>query len=338
MYGAAPFALAAVASSGLPVSYTVSGPATLSGSTLTVTGVGTVTVTASQAGNANYSAAASVTQSLTVNRATLTVTANNVTITSGQPLPALTDTITGFVRGDTSAVVSGTATETTTATASPGPGTYPITFSTEALSAANYTFTYVAGILTISGGAAQTITFNPLPDVTVGTPPFTLTATASSGLPISYISLTTTVCTVSSSTLAIVNVGTCSMEATQTGNNAYAAATPITRSFSVLSEGATFTIQPVPASETIKRGQLGAFALHLQSLNGFVGSVTLTCAGGPPQSKCVNFPMTVKLSGSATTISGFAFPKTTQPGTYGVTFKGTSGQQTALATAKVTID
>jgi hypothetical protein len=337
-YGVAAFGVAATASSGLPVSYTVTGPAALNGATLSVIGTGTVTLTASQAGNADYFAATSVSQSFSVNRAPLTVTANNASITFGQPVPALTYAITGFVNGDTTAVVSGTATETTTATTSSGPGAYPITFSTEALTAANYTFNYVSGTLTISGGAAQTITFNPLPNVTIGTPPIALTATASSGLPVSYMSLTTTVCTISGSTLTIVTVGACSVEATQGGNNAYAAAPPVTRSFSVLSAGASFTIQPVPASETIKRGQLGAFALDLHALNGFVGSVTLTCAGGPPQSKCVSFPMTVKLNGSAAAVSGFSVPKTTQPGNYVVTFTGTSGKQTATATAKVTID
>ncbi len=55
--------LAATATSGLPVSYAVTGPATLSGSTLTVDGVGTVTITASQAGNADFLAAASVARS-----------------------------------------------------------------------------------------------------------------------------------------------------------------------------------------------------------------------------------------------------------------------------------
>jgi NHL repeat len=50
-YGVAPFTLTATATSGLAVSYTVtSGPATVSGSTLTVTGAGSVIVQASQAG------------------------------------------------------------------------------------------------------------------------------------------------------------------------------------------------------------------------------------------------------------------------------------------------
>lgn len=56
-------ALTARATSGLPVSYTVTGPATLSGSTLTLTGTGTVTVTASQSGDAIFAAAPSVSRS-----------------------------------------------------------------------------------------------------------------------------------------------------------------------------------------------------------------------------------------------------------------------------------
>ena len=337
-YGAAPFALTATASSGLPVSYTVTGPATINSSILAITGQGTVSVTAAQNGNGNYSAATPVTQSFTVNRAALTVTANSVSITSGQPLPVLTYTITGFVSGDTVAVVSGTAGETTTATTGSGPGSYPITFSTEALAATNYTFNYVAGTLTISGGRSQTITFSALPNVTIGAPPVTLTATASSGLPVSYVSLTTSVCTISGSTLTMFAAGTCSVEAMQSGNNVYAAAPTVTRSFSIVNAGTSFTIQPSPATETIRRGQVGAFALRLQSLNGFTGSVTLTCSGGPPQSRCLNFPMTVRLNGTASALSGLTVPRTTQPGTYVVTFTGTSGQQTANATAVVTVN
>lgn len=52
--------LSATASSGLPVTFQVSGPATLSGNSLTLTGLGTVWVWASQAGNGSYLAAPSV--------------------------------------------------------------------------------------------------------------------------------------------------------------------------------------------------------------------------------------------------------------------------------------
>jgi hypothetical protein len=60
------YALTATASSGLAVSYAVTGPATISGSTLDITGPGTVKVTASQAGNNNNNAAKSVTRTISV--------------------------------------------------------------------------------------------------------------------------------------------------------------------------------------------------------------------------------------------------------------------------------
>jgi hypothetical protein len=68
-YGAAPVSLSASASSGLAVTFSVlSGPALVSGSTLTITGTGSVVVAADQAGNANYAAAAEVSHSITVNK------------------------------------------------------------------------------------------------------------------------------------------------------------------------------------------------------------------------------------------------------------------------------
>jgi kumamolisin len=73
VFGVAPLTLTATASSGLPVSYSVvSGPATVSGSTLTITGTGSVSVRASQSGSANYLAAPSVLQTFTVNPAPAT--------------------------------------------------------------------------------------------------------------------------------------------------------------------------------------------------------------------------------------------------------------------------
>ncbi|MBA2482326.1 MAG: hypothetical protein H0V44_16810, partial [Planctomycetes bacterium] len=66
--------LGASATSGLAIAYTVTGPATISGTTLTITGVGTVTVNANQAGNGNYNAATQVPQSFTVNPGTPVIT------------------------------------------------------------------------------------------------------------------------------------------------------------------------------------------------------------------------------------------------------------------------
>ena len=65
--GNAAFTLGAVASSGLaPVYGIVSGPATVTGNTVTMTGAGVVVVRASQPGDANYQPAAEVTNSFTV--------------------------------------------------------------------------------------------------------------------------------------------------------------------------------------------------------------------------------------------------------------------------------
>ena len=59
-------------------------------------------------------------------------------------------------------VVSGSATLTTTATTTSPAGTYPITFTTEALAATNYTFAYKAGTLTVTAvGATAPPSFSP---------------------------------------------------------------------------------------------------------------------------------------------------------------------------------
>ena len=73
-YGNSPFTVSAYASSGLPVSFNIqSGPATISGNTLTITGAGTVTVRAKQEGSIDYNAAPRVDQSFTVNQANQTI-------------------------------------------------------------------------------------------------------------------------------------------------------------------------------------------------------------------------------------------------------------------------
>src|SRR5262249_24451177 len=69
-YGDAPFGVNATASSGLSVSFAVSGNCSVTGATVTLTGAGTCTVTASQAGNATSPRARAVAQSCVVPKAT----------------------------------------------------------------------------------------------------------------------------------------------------------------------------------------------------------------------------------------------------------------------------
>lgn len=73
--GDAPFSLYATSDAGLPVSFSVSGPAVLNGNILTLTDWGIIIVTASQAGNASYMAATNVVQSFFVVPAENTIVA-----------------------------------------------------------------------------------------------------------------------------------------------------------------------------------------------------------------------------------------------------------------------
>ena len=56
---------------------------------------------------------------------------------------------------------------------------------------------------------------------------------ASSGLPVSYLSLTSQVCTIGGATATLVAVGLCTVVATQGGNGDYNAALEVTVSFAV---------------------------------------------------------------------------------------------------------
>ena len=80
---------------------------------------------------------------------------------------------------------------------------------------------------------SQTITFGPLSDVAWGSDPFTISATASSGLAVSFVSNTPAYCSVVGATVTPISGGTCSISAIQTGNNVFAAAATATQSFTI---------------------------------------------------------------------------------------------------------
>jgi hypothetical protein len=106
--------------------------------------------------------AAPATFTLAGTKAVLTVTAKNASVPYGQPIPALTYGITGYVNGDSAKVVTGKPTESTTAKRDSPVGTYPITLAKGSLAATNYAFTLVDGILTVKSlGTAKSPTFSP---------------------------------------------------------------------------------------------------------------------------------------------------------------------------------
>jgi hypothetical protein len=86
-----------------------------------------------------------------VTKATLSVSANNLSMTQGKVVPALTYTMSGFENGDTQAKSStGAPKLTTTATSTSPAGSYPITVAAGTLAAADYSFKFVNGTLTVT--------------------------------------------------------------------------------------------------------------------------------------------------------------------------------------------
>ena len=115
----------------------------------TASGVGTYTITASgPALDGNYSVSY-VNGTLTVSRASLTITAASKSKVYGAANPTLTATGTGFVNGDTLASLPTQPTLLTTATVASAVGTYTITASGPAVDG-NYAVTYVNGTLTVT--------------------------------------------------------------------------------------------------------------------------------------------------------------------------------------------
>lgn len=132
---------------------------------------------------------------------------------------------------------------------------------------------------------SQIITFNALPNKLAADPPFTVSATTDSGLPVSFSA--TGICTVSGSTITLNGaVGTCTITASQGGNATYNAAGSVSQSFSVNK-----------LAQTITFGALGdklrddpTFTVSATADSGLI--VTLTASGS------------CSVSGSAVTLTG----------------------------------
>ena len=232
--------LSATASSGLPVSFISNMPSvcTVSGSTATMITSGSCTIEATQAGNSQYQAASAV-QNFAVNGKPQTINFAAIASQTLSETPTLTlptPTASSGLAVALASVTGGTCSVNGTVVTLLATGTCSI----QATQPGNSTWAAAPPVtqsFTINGGGqSQTITFvNPGPQ-TVGTP-LMLAATASSGLPVSFASQTTSVCTVSGTTATFLITGTCTIQATQAGNATYAAATPVSQSFAVSTAG-----------------------------------------------------------------------------------------------------
>jgi hypothetical protein len=238
-FGSSPPLLSASASSGLSVSFasTTPGVCTVSGTAVTLVALGACTIQATQGGDANYSAATPVDQSFQVTSGTQTITfgtlSNEPLGTAPFPVSASASSGLAVSFASTTPAVCTTAGSTVTL-ASLGTCSIQATQAGNtdwtAATPVNQSFQVTKESQTITFGALSNQPFSP----SFGTSPFTVNATASSGLPVSFSSTTPLVCTLSATTVTLLSFGTCSIQATQAGNDTWAPATPVIQSFHVI--------------------------------------------------------------------------------------------------------
>ena len=145
-YGDAAFAVNATATSGLPVSFSSTTPATCSvaSNTVSILAAGSCTVRASQGGNTNYNPAPDVDQSFTIGRAAVTAMAGSGSGTyNGAPQSPTACAVSGPFTGDLSCANS-------PATVGPNAGTTTISPLMSGTGLGNFTITVLNGSYTIS--------------------------------------------------------------------------------------------------------------------------------------------------------------------------------------------
>lgn len=240
---------AALSSSALPVSFTVSGKCTLADGTVTFTGAGTCYIKAHQPGNSTFAAAPAVTQKISVTR-----TAQSVAFTSTAPdgahvgdtyVPAALSTSglpTTFTTSGPCTITDGTvhlnrAGTCTVQAHQNGNTTYrPASTQTQAITVTKLAQSLEFGTIAPTGAHVGD-TYEP-------------GATTSSGLAVTITA--SGACTRTDGTVTFTAAGTCYLKATQRGNTTYTAATPAIQEITVTKTPQTITFTTsAPADATI---------------------------------------------------------------------------------------
>jgi hypothetical protein len=261
--GGPTYTATATATSGLPVTLTIDASAsavcTISGSTVSFIGVGTCVIDANQAGNANYNAAPQVQQSFGVAKGSQTISFTS-TAPVGATVGGATYTVTATATSGLAVTFTIDASATTVCTISGstvsfiGAGTCVIDANQAGND--NYNAAPQAQQSFAVGKGSQTISYTSTAPVgaTVGGATYTVTATATSGLAVTFTidASATSVCTISGSTVSFIGAGTCVIDANQAGNANYNAAPQVQQSFAVAKGNQTISFtSTAPANASV---------------------------------------------------------------------------------------
>ena len=193
--------------------------------------VGAYSIDAGHASDNNYEISY-VPGILTINKASLTAKAEDKSRVFNSENPEFSIEYTGFKINEDALTLEEAPTASTLATEDSPVGQYSIEV-TGGLSE-NYEFSYINGQLTITK-ANQNISFDALVSPVYNTlPPFALLATSDSDLEVNYV-VSSGPASVSSGILTLSGeLGIVTVEASQSGNENYNPATPVSRSFEVI--------------------------------------------------------------------------------------------------------
>jgi hypothetical protein len=210
-------------------------------------GTGTCAITATNAGDTNYDPITSTAFTITINKASqgsLTVTGPPTATYGGGTIPLGTTggLGSGSVSYDASTTPGACSVNATSGVLSISIGTGSCVVTATKGGDANYNPVTSGALIIALSKAGQSISFTAPPSATYGDPSFTLTANATSGLPVAYSVGAGSNCTISGSTVSLTGAGSCVLTASQGGDaNFYNGASPVTQSVSIAKRGATAT-------------------------------------------------------------------------------------------------
>ena len=196
---------------------------------------GTYTVTYTTAGSCPTSSNVSVTINA-LDDASFSYDASAYCVDASDPTP----TITGLAGGTFTSSPTGLSLNASSGAidvSASTPNTYTVTYTTEGAcpNSSNVNVT----VNDVFEKSDQNITFSQLADLTYGDSDFNLTATASSGLPVSYSSSNTSVATINGNTVTIMGTGSTTITASQNGNASYNAAKDVQQVLIVMPKALT---------------------------------------------------------------------------------------------------